>query len=398
MNGEEMQKISSTNICASRKCRAMKVENVKNPVFSAQSDQLKTKSPEKIEVLYSRANGHKVLALGSSSSTSFSGSDPVEHDEEAEVNLSKRGSSRGLSESSGYTGSLDRIPDPVLDRIPCDPDVPMMAYFHRNSRASSSSTTSDLFSWECSTCKMFRDTAASKETMEFWSEVETPSQNSTKSCHSKFWIRFYEKLKEKFPKEDGLNSKQTKFLLKTLLEVCDDVEGIVELSRFLKIVRFFGPVKNDGDSGRCCLVKHLHEIMQKSVQKDATTKERLSWFAGEMSRTEADSLLRNQRNCTFLVRMSQSGSDNGDFVVSVVDGEECIHFEIEGNPMESAKSPDLNCHLRFLGRTYRTLPEVIGDLRTTPLHDEDSGEDIWCRRICPNLPFNNVMTPYKRTK
>lgn len=150
---------------------------------------------------------------------------------------------------------------------------------------------------------MFRDTAASKETMEFWSEVETPSQNSTKSCHSKvhvlpeyifwekniafkyycsfkrytlenclavgvwglyfkiyylnlicliiprggagksptppgistctktlhidiiffqFWIRFYEKLKEKFPKEDGLNSKQTKFLLKTLLEVCDD--------------------------------------------------------------------------------------------------------------------------------------------------------------------------------
>lgn len=149
MNGEEMQKISPTNICASRECRAMKVENVQNPVFSAQSDQLKTKSPEKIEVLYSRANGHKVVALGSSSSTSFSGSEPVEHDEEAEVNLSKRGSSRGLSESSGYTGSLDRIPDPVLDRIPCDPDVPMMAYFHRNSRASSSSTTSDLFPWEC---------------------------------------------------------------------------------------------------------------------------------------------------------------------------------------------------------------------------------------------------------
>lgn len=29
--------------------------------------------------------------------------------------------------------------------------------------------------------------------------------------------------------------------------------------------------------------------------------------------------------------MSQSGSDNGDFVVSVVDGEECIHFEIEAS-------------------------------------------------------------------
>lgn len=37
------------------------------------------------------------------------------------------------------------------------------------------------------------------------------------------------------------------------------VEGIVELSRFLKIVRFFGPVKNDGESGRCCLVKHVRK-------------------------------------------------------------------------------------------------------------------------------------------
>lgn len=175
------------------------------------------------------------------------------------------------------------------------------------------------------------------------------------------------------------------------------MEGVVELSKFLKIVRFFGPVKNDAESGRCCLVKHLHEITKKSVRKNPTTKERLSWFGGEMSRTEAESLLRNQRNSTFLVRMSQSGSDNGDFVVSVVDGEECLHFEIEGNHMESAKSPDMNCHLRFLGRTYRTLPEVIEDLQTTPLHDEDSGLDIWCRRICPDLPFNNVITPYKRT-
>lgn len=40
------------------------------------------------------------------------------------------------------------------------------------------------------------------------------------------------------------------------------VEGIVELSRFLKIVRFFGPVKNDGDSGRCCLVKHVRKKSQ----------------------------------------------------------------------------------------------------------------------------------------
>lgn len=31
----------------------------------------------------------------------------------------------------------------------------------------------------------------------------------------------------------------------------------------------------------------------------------------------------------FFYRMSHSGADNGDFVVSVMDGSECVHFEIE---------------------------------------------------------------------
>ena len=34
-----------------------------------------------------------------------------------------------------------------------------------------------------------------------------------------FLLRFYEKLKEKFPAEEGLDSKQTRYLLKTLLGV-----------------------------------------------------------------------------------------------------------------------------------------------------------------------------------
>lgn len=37
------------------------------------------------------------------------------------------------------------------------------------------------------------------------------------------------------------------------------MEGIVELFRFLKIVRFFGLVKNDGDIGRCCFVKYVRK-------------------------------------------------------------------------------------------------------------------------------------------
>lgn len=73
-------------------------------------------------------------------------------------------------------------------------------------------------------------------------------------------------------------------------------------------------------------------------------------------------------------------------------------FNLQGNPQQSAESSTLDCHLVFLGRSFQTLPEAIEALQTTPLHDDDSGRDIWCTTICPGLPFSNVMTPYKRTK
>ncbi|XP_062615945.1 uncharacterized protein LOC134277629 [Saccostrea cucullata] len=123
--------------------------------------------------------------------------------------------------------------------------------------------------------------------------------------------------------------------------------------------------------------------------------QKVSWFAGEMSRDKANEILQSQSDNTYLVRMSESKAESGSFVVSVKNEKGCHHFEIEGDPLKSANSPTLDCHLRFMGSSYKTLPVAIGDLKYNSLYDEENDEEIMCTRICPNLPFNKFITSYK---
>lgn len=69
----------------------------------------------------------------------------------------------------------------------------------------------------------------------------------------------------------------------------------------------------------------------------------------------------------------------------------------QGNPAESCKSRSLNCHLAFIGNTYDSLPSVIEDLKYNAIRDEEEDRDVHCTYICPNLPFNSVIAPYKNT-
>jgi hypothetical protein len=104
------------------------------------------------QTLYARKLGCNV-SRGSSEAT-FSGSEPVEHDEEGEGLQSKERPSDFCvaSQSSGYDSSWDSKPDhPVLDRLPHDPDVVMRSFMLRSSTSSrrSSSQMSDFYPWEC---------------------------------------------------------------------------------------------------------------------------------------------------------------------------------------------------------------------------------------------------------
>ncbi|XP_061176012.1 uncharacterized protein LOC133184965 [Saccostrea echinata] len=290
--------------------------------------------------------------------------------------------------------ALDNNHYPVADNAPHDQTVlSNAACLERTlSVESSSSLASDLL--ECDTCKLLRGRFSSRESVDFWDKVDRCGND--RNCNSKFWINFIAKLEEEFPQENGLQSKQTRSLLKTLLGVKNRDDAEVGLTDLLSVVRFFGPVKPD-PSGRCLLIQHLQEIIKRSVLK-GKQYQRVSWFAGEMSRDEANEILHSQSDNTYLVRMSQSNAERGSFVVSVKNKNGCHHFEIEGNPLESAKSPTINCHLRLMGKSYQTLPAAIEDLKFNSLHDEDNNEDIWCTRICPDLRFNSIITPYKVTK
>lgn len=53
--------------------------------------------------------------------------------------------------------------------------------------------------------------------------------------------------------------------------------------------------------------------------------------------------------------MSHSGADNGDFVVSVMDGSECVHFEIE---VPSKYLKNLSLSLTITRVTYDEIVRV----------------------------------------
>ncbi|XP_062615948.1 uncharacterized protein LOC134277633 [Saccostrea cucullata] len=143
---------------------------------------------------------------------------------------------------------------PVSDNVPHDQDaLNNAARLERSfSGSSNSSHVSELP--DCDTCKLLRGIFSSRETVDLWDKVVRGGNQN--KCHSKFWIKFIEKLKEEFPHEDGLKSKQTMFLFKTLLGVSNRDDAEVDLADLLTVVRFFGPIKPDSD-GRYLLIQHV---------------------------------------------------------------------------------------------------------------------------------------------
>lgn len=354
----------------------------------------------------------------SGSSLGFSVHEPEENDERESPECSptdaveaRRGVSRTSSQSSGYFGSETCEQHIHTENTaPHDAIAMRRAYIQRKSNDSgslgSSLTTeemrrlydTELYIAGCDTCKLLREACPSKETVGFWDEVDMIGGDERKKCHSKFWIPFLSKLKSTFSDEDGFGSKQVVHLLKTLLGVEGDDDGEISLSKLVNVVRYFGPIKKD-EENKCILVRHLVDIVKRSLVPVLIGKKKVkqSWFAGAMTRDDADEALKDEKDNTYLVRMSVSGSDSGNFVVSVKDSHGIHHFEIEGDPAESSKSRSLNCHLAFIGNTYDSLPGVIEDLKYNAIRDEEEDRDVHCTYICPNLPFNSVIAPYKNT-
>ncbi|XP_048240614.1 uncharacterized protein LOC124125878 isoform X1 [Haliotis rufescens] len=125
---------------------------------------------------------------------------------------------------------------------------------------------------------------------------------------------------------------------------------------------------------------------------------KLCWFAGEMSRDEAERKLDGKVPGTFMIRMSATHREEGSFVLSLVMADETTeHFLIEGHPSQAVQSNPFSLCLTFQGHTFSGLPDLVNEyLVRTDISDGDPDNGTRCQRVCSDLPYNGILSSYKK--
>ncbi|XP_052088005.1 uncharacterized protein LOC127725189 isoform X2 [Mytilus californianus] len=269
-----------------------------------------------------------------------------------------------------------------------------------------SSRFSGSFNRDCGSCKLLMQKLNCEETKQFWREIDNEGPNADQSCHVKFFEKFLERLKDAFPREEGLKSKSTINLLKFLLNVDrkDPIAGI-KLSDLKRITDLFGPIKKQDN--RCALIYQLHLLIKRSLKtRDKDKKIKSSWFVGDMTREEAEKCLLAQdcKDKSYLVRISGTDGEDGDFALSVRHEDHCHHLKIQGDPKTALSASPYNAHLKFAGREFSSLPEVVDYVthkQEIEMDTEDETGDcssVMCLRIFTKSPLNGAMSGYEKTK
>ncbi|XP_060063240.1 uncharacterized protein LOC132543735 [Ylistrum balloti] len=243
---------------------------------------------------------------------------------------------------------------------------------------------------ECAECSLIRDSIRdSPDSIIFWSSIRTGPKEF--GCHRKYIAHVLAALTD-FAYDPCLEDGKTISLLKQLLHVDHtDAAAKVEYSRFARLIKYFGPVRRKD----CTMLKQIHTIVQKSsVFTNKTRQDTVSWFAGDMTRDQAESLLLNQACGTYLVRMSQNYA--GYFAVSVMSGGKVYHFAIEADVTTALRSVPYHANLRLHGLLYPSLLEAVQSLRSRTLIADDDLE-IMCRKCCPNLTINAMISGYRKS-
>ncbi|XP_061177361.1 uncharacterized protein LOC133186099 [Saccostrea echinata] len=253
----------------------------------------------------------------------------------------------------------------------------------------------------CDICDVCEKSYPHHESIEFWRSIDECSDLRTR-CHKKFYKRLIQRFREVFPEEAALRNSRTMNLLKNLLHI-EGTDDTVEVyfDKFVRVLKFFGPVKLSGQ--RCILLEQLQLLIDKSLRYNKQRKEKISWFAGDMTRQQAESKLNSEPGGTYLIRMSQNNSEHGDFVLSVKQGDAIHHIEIKGQPLKAFDQQPFSSCLIFKEKEYSSLIDLVEDLKydsitITGEEDETEVTELWCTTICPGLPLNSAITGYKRTK
>ncbi|XP_033741586.1 uncharacterized protein LOC117328237 [Pecten maximus] len=258
--------------------------------------------------------------------------------------------------------------------------------------------------YDCENCSLIDSALPSQDSIDFWRSVPRKGLDEN-GCHIKFLEKFIKALKDFSNAHDLLADSKVLNLFKTLLKVdMADETAVVEYKNFARLVKYLGPVKrNEG-----VLLQQIHSIKAASIVRDKSRREKMSWFAGEMSRKDAESILKNERCGTYLVRMSQTTV--GAFVVSVQYEGTVEHVEISGDYREAVANHPYDARLSLNGNMYTSLVEAVTSLKTQPLtitEEADEGEEgeeaeksfeVFCKFCCPSLPLNGVISGYKKAR
>lgn len=271
---------------------------------------------------------------------------------------------------------------------------------------SSFGTASTCPDYDCDECSLIASKLPSQESIEFWKSIPRKGLDDS-GCHIKFFEKFITSMKEFSKAEELLKDSKVLNLLKTLLKVSlADETAVVEYKNFARLVKYLGPVRKK----ECVLLEQIHNIKESSVVKDKKRKEKLCWFAGEMTRDDAENILKTQLCGTYLVRMSQTTV--GAFVISVKHEDNVEHVEMLSDFINAVNTDPYDARLILNGRTYASVAKAVNSLKTQPLiiaeeadEEEDDVEegargsvDVFCKYCCPNLPLNGVISGYRKTK
>ncbi|XP_071114358.1 uncharacterized protein [Haliotis cracherodii] len=143
----------------------------------------------------------------------------------------------------------------------------------------------------------------------------------------------------------------------------------------------------------------MDRLVANSFRKNPKrSTKKLCWFAGEMSRDEAERKLDGKVPGTFMIRMSATYREEGSFVLSLVMADETIeHFFIEGHPSQAVQSNPFSLCLTFQGHTFSGLPDLVNEyLVRTDISDGDTDNGTRCQRVCSDLPYSKILSSYKK--
>ncbi|KAL5011041.1 hypothetical protein ScPMuIL_013346 [Solemya velum] len=241
------------------------------------------------------------------------------------------------------------------------------------------------------------DEAVCADSLKFWEEI-----GDSGPCYTKTWIELREHFHTKFSSDPLAKPKgMTMKFLEVLLGVSSSgkdkvvVKCVVIISIFLKVVRFFGPVKAD-EKGLCILLQELEKVRKGSTLNIEGKK--ISWFGMDMTRWTAEEKLGDQKDGTYLVRMSESSADSGNFVVSVVHSSNVYHIEIEGIPKDAFKTTPFEVKLMYEDETFSNLVEVMKFIFRHPICPEEIDATIYCSTVYPDMPNQAFISGYTKQK